>query len=365
MAPLETRGEAREAYIGAWSEIARAMQSGTSWSGHERNVAWLSLDGDDFVDASSVTGLDHVDDGRVALRCDWDRDGDEDLWLRFRSGPMLRYLENTSDPARYVEWDPGRVGASTHLGSESARGMALESRSADGYLASPPTRRVVALTGEESDAELFASAASRDDLRVGESAKSRPALPAGALEALELPTRVVLRTPLVLPPARLRALGLDEGRAAHLVVVADPGCERCASQLPGALDRLGDVPAISITTLMAGNSDDTPSVSFLSIAALSVLGPGAALDTPLAMLIDRNGALQALYLAGLDPDTVTQDAQWLAIEPVQGAFRSTTGTPGRTGRWFHGMPRSYTTLIEELVRGGHRQDAEFYSSERR
>ncbi len=41
-------------------------------------------------------GLDFPDDGRAVGICDWDNDGDADLWLANRTGPRLRLMRNQS-----------------------------------------------------------------------------------------------------------------------------------------------------------------------------------------------------------------------------------------------------------------------------
>lgn len=345
------------------------MESGTSWSGHERNVAWLNTGDGQFKDVSAVTGLDHIEDGRVALRCDWDRDGDVDLWLRSRNGPTLRYMENQSNPERFFEFDPRGVSGSVGLRiDDGARMPVLVARSSDGYLASPPTRMVMALTGDDTVQVISVTPTAHGGSHVISGVRERPkdltAVAEGALPAVSLPTRVVLRTALPLPTARLGAIGVAPG-APHLVVVSDPECQACESILPGALAALAELKDIEAVTLEIGNLDETPSVRAVFAVAADLLGPGAELATPLSLLIDASGHIQVLYTGGLDVDTVTQDTQWFCLQPVQGAFRSTTGTPGRAGRWFHGMPRGYTTLIEELGRVGLESDAAFYAGRRR
>lgn len=70
------------------------VRRGRSFSGRERNCAFLNLGAGKFADVSSVSGFDFPDDGRAVARCDWDGDGDLDFWLANRSGPQVRFLQN-------------------------------------------------------------------------------------------------------------------------------------------------------------------------------------------------------------------------------------------------------------------------------
>lgn len=70
------------------------IRTGGSWSGHERNCCFLNTGGPQFADASAVTGLDFLDDGRAVAVVDWDLDGDLDLWMSARTAPRLRFVRN-------------------------------------------------------------------------------------------------------------------------------------------------------------------------------------------------------------------------------------------------------------------------------
>jgi hypothetical protein len=78
------------------------VRSGTSWSGRERNCAFLNCPptGESnsltprFANISAVTGLDFKDDARAIAVVDWDHDGDLDLWVRNRTAPRLRLMLN-------------------------------------------------------------------------------------------------------------------------------------------------------------------------------------------------------------------------------------------------------------------------------
>ena len=70
------------------------MKQGNSFSGKERNCAFLNLGDSQFANVSSVSGLDFIDDARGLAATDWDRDGDVDLIFANRTAPRLRYMQN-------------------------------------------------------------------------------------------------------------------------------------------------------------------------------------------------------------------------------------------------------------------------------
>ena len=72
------------------------ISQGFSFSGRERNRCFLNTGGQQFADASYITGLDFIDDGRGTAVVDWDHDGDLDLWISNRTGPRVRMLQNRS-----------------------------------------------------------------------------------------------------------------------------------------------------------------------------------------------------------------------------------------------------------------------------
>ena len=62
----------------------------------------MNMAGGRFLDVSSLSGIDFDDDGRAMAICDWDRDGDQDIWFRNRSAPRIRFMENHSLGAQSV-----------------------------------------------------------------------------------------------------------------------------------------------------------------------------------------------------------------------------------------------------------------------
>ena len=77
------------------------LEEGRSYSGYERNTAFLHLGGETarFADVSGASGLDLMDDGRSIAVCDWDYDGREDFWITNRNAPRLRLQHNRSQTA--------------------------------------------------------------------------------------------------------------------------------------------------------------------------------------------------------------------------------------------------------------------------
>ena len=75
--------------------LLKMLWEGRSFSARERNCCFLNTGGGRrFANISAVSGLDLPDDGRAVAQVDWDFDGDVDLWIANRSGPLVRCLRN-------------------------------------------------------------------------------------------------------------------------------------------------------------------------------------------------------------------------------------------------------------------------------
>ena len=83
-----------EEYSAAWGAVAWLLRQGQTWSGGERNGAFLGKGDGTFTECGGILGLDQIGDGRSVVRVDWDGDGDLDLFLRSRTEPRIMYLEN-------------------------------------------------------------------------------------------------------------------------------------------------------------------------------------------------------------------------------------------------------------------------------
>ncbi len=149
----------------AWQELAQLIRKGRSFSGKERNCAFLNTRATRFADVSAASGLDHIDDSRTVALSDWDRDGDVDLWIASRTSPRVRLLRNDAAPrGRFVALrllgDPARgtnrdaIGARVEIelaGVEPAK-RAKTLVAGDGYL-SQSTKWLYFGTGEAEGVE--------------------------------------------------------------------------------------------------------------------------------------------------------------------------------------------------------------------
>lgn len=86
-------------YRQGWSALNRLLHEDKSFSGREKHCVFLNCGGTSFVDISGLTGLNFPEDGRAVISCDWDFDGDLDLWVASRTAPRLRFLKNTHQNA--------------------------------------------------------------------------------------------------------------------------------------------------------------------------------------------------------------------------------------------------------------------------
>jgi tetratricopeptide (TPR) repeat protein len=88
------QGTPNHEYEQGWNAINELIRSDHSWSGFERNVAYLNNRNGTFSDVSGIAGLDFPEDGRTFALGDFDRDGRLEVVLKNRNGPQLRFLKN-------------------------------------------------------------------------------------------------------------------------------------------------------------------------------------------------------------------------------------------------------------------------------
>ena len=84
----------RDVEIDPTAEIRQKLQSGASFSGHERNHVFLNQAREDYVEVSGVSGLDHPGDSRAFAVLDYDRDGWQDVAMVSANAPLFQLYRN-------------------------------------------------------------------------------------------------------------------------------------------------------------------------------------------------------------------------------------------------------------------------------
>jgi tetratricopeptide (TPR) repeat protein len=82
------------AYEQGWNAINELVRSDSTWSGFERNLLYLNNRDGTFSDVSGVVGLDCMEDSRTFVLSDFDHDGRQEMVLKNRNSPQLRFFKN-------------------------------------------------------------------------------------------------------------------------------------------------------------------------------------------------------------------------------------------------------------------------------
>jgi hypothetical protein len=399
------------AYLKGWAALSRLMASGSSWSGREKNNCYVNLGDGRFAEASFVIGLGAPEDGRAVAAVDWEGDGDLDLWFRNRTGPQLRFMRNEgAREDRFIAFH--LTGTTSNRDAVGARvdvdaGGRVFSRtvvSGDGYLSqssrwlhfglkdtSSIDRVVIRWPGGEPE-EIGGVEPDRR-YRVTQGTGRAVAVAAREIRAgkgvgepiLPLYERVLLRTPLQMPPSLTARVneGAGPGRA-KLVNLWAHWCVPCSEELSRFAAAYPDlqVAGLDVVPLSVDAPEDldraaawfeewiaprmpSPGFGFRTIAPdeaesldailRHVLDRRGEMVVPTSLLIDSRGFLQMIYLGPVDPDDLLADAEIWALSPVKGSRRGLF--PGR--RYFR-APRNLGALAADLRERGRRDDARFY-----
>ena len=135
--------EVDASYVNAWKAINRLIRRGWSWSGHERNCAFLNVGDGSFARIDAVSGFGFYDDARGVARIDWDLDGDLDLFVTNRNGPHVRLLRNDLPASEaFVTFllkgttsNRDAIGARVEVHLADGRSLVRSRRAGEGYLA--------------------------------------------------------------------------------------------------------------------------------------------------------------------------------------------------------------------------------------
>tara|TARA_R110002072_G_scaffold19443_33_gene72102 strand:- start:2639 stop:5710 length:3072 start_codon:yes stop_codon:yes gene_type:complete len=380
-------------YLQAWQACSHATEhGGRSWSGHQRNRLFLNTGNARFVDASAVLGVDHLDDGRSAVRLDLDGDGRQDLITRNRTLPLVRVLHNEGTGA--AAWitlevsQPGpnteAVGAQVVVRSEQTS-QAFRVRAGEGYLASPSKRIQghlaptvtsvhVDVTWPDGGTSTFGPLATDRAWhlpRDGEPSRmdgfaALPGPPTATEPCLPVPVhRVPAIDPIDVRPLRLpsfegRDLKVGDLRGKPTVLLLwgswhDDACDLLAAFADQV--EAQDMHVIPLSLDLApgqewarayaehrgfvgqGGRLDQRGRMLLAWWIASWIGGQRDLQLPAAILIDSEGLARCLYLGEVDPEQVAADAATCA-----------RGESLLTGRWIRGQPRRDTSAVVDALR---------------
>jgi len=391
-----------DAYAEGWSALNKLLRRGFSWSGRERHAAFLNTGrGASFAEVSRASGLDFPDDGRALASCDWDFDGDEDLFITNRTGPRLRFLENRAhaSPPRFVlrpEDDRGGplIGARVEVRSAEGGWIVRTLRAGEGYLAQssrwlhfPAPGEVRVTWPGELEPEVF-----EVDRREGFYSLRRGAggarpfevqpvvLPGGApLPAVQRDpgTRVVLTAPVPLPSLSLSSssggeielFGVEPGGRAQgtgrpiLLHLFAAWCAPCVRELTQLVEEQEALESSGVAFLALGVETEVEERAaarglmerlewpfawgFASSSTTEVLDAlaGILLDRerrlplPSSFLVDAAGFLRVVYFGPVSAAELARDRRWIE-EEEDAAF---AGATPFTGRWLE--PPSRTTSL--------------------
>ena len=254
-----------------YSRATERLKSGASLSGHERNHVFLNQNGDDYVEVSGVSGLDHPGDSRAFAVLDYDRDGWQDIAVVNANAPMFQLYRNQMGE----RGDPGEVVAVRFEGGNRSSAANKQWSNRDGYgarvLLETQGRRLL----REHRAGEGLAAQNSATLRVGIGGAERAtrlevrwpsgrsydttAVPAGTLvTAYEDPSASPTGAPFVL--TRYRAPAGHRAVAAS-VKVAHGSIRAAQEVLPGERARL--ILYTTVATWCAPCLDELPSLNLL------------------------------------------------------------------------------------------------------
>jgi len=336
-------GDAGDVYASAWTAINKLMRRGYSWSGRERNCAFLNVGDGTYARIDAVSGFGFYDDARAASRIDWDLDGDLDLFVTNRNGPRVRFLRNDAPRTagddfvafrlKGVTCNRDAIGARVDLFLASGRKLVRSLRAGEGYLAQSSSwmhfglgaereldRVVVRWPGGEAESFGELEAGLRYDLIQG-SGRAVPWDPPRTASALEPSprtppdptsrTRVVLPVPLPMPrlvtetPAgrTVEVYGIQPGQRSTptgspaLLTLWASWCTPCLEELTALAARHEQLAAAGVALVAIGVEPEEERVQ--AEARLKDLGwprpvvfaPAATidvLDTLQGLLMDRD-----------------------------------------------------------------------------
>ncbi len=382
------------------------VRGGASWSGRERNCAFLNLDGHRFANISGISGLDWLDDGRSLAACDWDQDGDLDLWFKNRTGPQLRFMENTGTSGNFIslrlvgsDCNTDALGARVEVWA-SGRRLVQTVQAGSGYLAQSSTslhfglgtateidRIEVQWPGGKTETLPPAAVGYHHRYRQGSGQlESRPAKHQAPINtqrqaASPIPpdpgngNRIILRQPFPLPENWLGD-DIDSYQGFSLVTFWAQWCPICRTELSefsNHKDRLSQEGIRIVLLNLDATSDQAKArtasqnldlesdfhsmnqsqSTLISGVLRSALDLYGEIPIPMNLLLDPKGNIVLIYQGPVSIDVLINDRR-------AANNKTSASPPSGSGRWFSPASRHYLDLVNDLKTAGLLDWARFY-----
>ena len=366
---LDSKEKPSDAAAGsAHRALSSMIDSGRSFSGQERNCVFLNTRDGRFANLSTGSGLAFPDDGRALAMCDWDQDGDLDLWISNRNAPRLRLLLNGSShkyqflslrlEGNGTSVNRDAIGARVELvlPSGNSHRLARSLRAGEGFL-SQSSKWLHFGLGEITDISAIRVHWPDGTLESfpGVEANRRYALlqSSGTARQISMPKRKINLTPGAQPPTpssararipvvtHLRAPKLNArnkqgqpalGKQSLLVNLWATWCAPCLEELQQLRDRANDLQAAGLQVLALSVDDLDPDAAgdpskvirqmqfpFPSgkapaplVAAFQefhdhLVGLNRPLPVPTSFLIEPGGHISVIYKGPLEVDQLLRD----------------------------------------------------------
>lgn len=399
--------------------MVRLMRGGYSWSGREKKCVFVNLRDGTFADVSGLSGINYADDARAVAATDWDGDGDLDLWMKFRSGPQIRFLRIDAPAGHHFvslrligkTCNRDAIGAVATVvvagDGDTAKRIVRHVTAGDGYLSQSSKWLHFGLgTSDKIEKLLVRWPGGQTQEVAGLRADQRYVLrqddplpipqPPRHITIAELPAtsiappamaRLVLKVPLPMAPERMRELmPVSDKPGPVLLTLWASWCTPCVSELKGLIAGRERIAAASVRIsavnvdeeakrdaarrMMQGIVSDPaaaaflhrvdapkPAMEFLDAVLKHVRDREGLASLPMSLLLDAGGALQVLYIGPVDVETMLSDAARFGAGQTPPHERSSF-----PGRWYFGVERTLSDLARDLQSRGLRDEARFYSN---
>ncbi len=413
--PSTTTGIPPRDYVDAWMSIRLMLfLEGASWSGRERNHAYLNLGAGRFADVSSASAADSIGDGRAVALVDWDDDGRLDMFLKNRTAPRVQFFRNQSASGGFlsvqlegVRCNRDAIGARVWVELDG-RVLTKTLHAGDGYLSQSSKRLHFGLGDADSVQRL--SVAWPDGTRdvyenLGVNARYRitqgapepelhnsrvePALaavgPSPGRPATSARTRVPLVEKLPMALVNVPAFDAPERRIASLagrpvlLNLWGTTCAACLQEFAEFRERRDELDdaslrIVTMTTDPAANHGPAREVlarfgldadagfvdpdfrEVLEILLKEVLGRYDVVPLPTSLLLDAAGQLVAIYAGRVDLDELLRDVKLLGrMDP-----KSSSDTRLMDGFRAFPLKRDLRELARVFERAGRDDLARYY-----